>query len=106
MTTHDYKALQLYNQINVLQQNNRKGRYDSEIQNLKKELEKELKKVGENECKWLSSQKKRTISKLKSEHTARVMRFYYLSMKVTTTGPQKLPFTEPKKAQKAHTIGG
>ena len=46
-TTHkDYKALQLYNQITALEQNNINGRYDKRIQALKKGLEKLLKERG------------------------------------------------------------
>lgn len=46
MTHKEYKILQIYNQICVLQENNRNGRYDDKIKALQIELDELLQEVN------------------------------------------------------------
>lgn len=45
MTHKDFKAMEIYNQISALEQNNIKGRYDKKIAKLQKELDDILKEL-------------------------------------------------------------
>ena len=45
MTHLEFLALRLYNELNVLYENNRKGRYDKQIVEKKKELDEVLKRL-------------------------------------------------------------
>lgn len=47
MTHLDFLALRLYNELNVLYENNRKGRYDTTIKVKQKELDEVLKRLEE-----------------------------------------------------------
>lgn len=44
MNCWDYKAMQIYNEINALCENNRNGRYDKQIAEKRSELNEVLKK--------------------------------------------------------------
>ena len=45
MNCWDYKLMQLYNEINILHENNLNGRYDKKITEKKKELAEVLNKI-------------------------------------------------------------
>ena len=47
MTYLDFLVLRLFNELNVLYENNRKGRYDTAIKAKQKELDEVLKRLEE-----------------------------------------------------------